>query len=580
MESSSRLLVFLGLSFTGLTAAAVYLLLRKDEETGVEGGLRTSQRTVIKVQVPNECIGTVIGRGGCNVKAIQEKTGARINCSDEQGNDKFRVVIIQGTRDAAQLAESMIHEIVTNQPLIISHEMLVPSRACGRIIGRGGETIRGMTRVSGAKILVDSTGQNERSETRIVLKGTSEQINYAKSLIEEKVAEEEDMRRRFETSFSNRSPRREPKDNYNYLVAPPDEQDSQPTAFKRATFDSSRSDGFFDVFVSAAVDPHQFWVQSVSPRGVELDQLVDKMTEYYGNPENLEMHTLKEIRVGQIVAAPFEHDDKWYRAEIVSIEEDEYDPTESKVTLYYGDYGDECVVKRKQLFDLRTDFLGLYFQAIECALAHVKPIGDKWSTEAADLFEELADVALWQKKVAHVVTYRESVHKRGQRAGSPVPVIELHDKNINIGEELVKKGFAVWESPSPNETSDESNTSKPNLIASSQNASSSQRPQSLNKTVNNVKQSPIVKSPDPLKMSPSEVFGPEASTSNAKSSSSDSSSFLKQERGKKAAGGFRPKTLEPLKDSKKTQKNSDPVQVVFLPEDYSDDESDDGFTLG
>lgn len=54
--------------------------------------------------------------------------------------------------------------------------------------------------------------------------------------------------------------------------------------------------------------------------------------------------------------------------------------------------------------------------------------GDEWSTEAVDLFEELADVALWQKKIAHVVTYRESPHKRGQRAGSPVPVIELHDK--------------------------------------------------------------------------------------------------------------------------------------------------------
>lgn len=80
-----------------------------------------------------------------------------------------------------------------------------------------------------------------------------------------------------------------------------------------------------------------------------------------------------QITIGQIVAAPFDHDDKWYRAEILSIEEDEYDPIESKVTLYYGDYGDSCVVKRKQIFDLRTDFLGLYFQAIECALAYVKP---------------------------------------------------------------------------------------------------------------------------------------------------------------------------------------------------------------
>lgn len=81
-----------------------------------------------------------------------------------------------------------------------------------------------------------------------------------------------------------------------------------------------------------------------------------------------------QISVGQIVAAPFDHDDKWYRAEIIEIERNEYDPAESKVTVYYGDYGDTCTVRRKQLFDLRTDYLTLYFQAIECILAKVKPL--------------------------------------------------------------------------------------------------------------------------------------------------------------------------------------------------------------
>ena len=81
-----------------------------------------------------------------------------------------------------------------------------------------------------------------------------------------------------------------------------------------------------------------------------------------------------QISVGQIVAAPFEHDDKWYRAEIVEIEENDYDSAESKVTLYYADYGDTCIVRRKQLFDLRTDYLSLHFQAIECSLAKVKPV--------------------------------------------------------------------------------------------------------------------------------------------------------------------------------------------------------------
>lgn len=108
---SSRLLVLLGLSFTGtITAAIVYLMLKKvdrlppqhyhcflfrfcalcnkylfpkDEETELDGGgVRTSRQTVIETKVPSEFIGTVIGRAGCNIKSIQDKTGARIHCGD------------------------------------------------------------------------------------------------------------------------------------------------------------------------------------------------------------------------------------------------------------------------------------------------------------------------------------------------------------------------------------------------------------------------------------------------------------------------------------------------------------------
>lgn len=53
--------------------------------------------------------------------------------------------------------------------------------------------------------------------------------------------------------------------------------------------------------------------------------------------------------------------------------------------------------------------------------------GATWSNEAIERFEELAEVALWRKKMAHIITYRDNPPKRGQRASSPVPVIQLHD---------------------------------------------------------------------------------------------------------------------------------------------------------
>lgn len=574
MDSSRFLVVFLGLSFTGITAAVAYMLMRKDEESDHEPGIRTSRRTVIKVKVPSELMGTLIGRGGSNIRNIQEKTGARINCGDE-GTQEYRIVTIQGTPEAAQLAESIIHETILNQPLVLSHEMWVPATACGRIIGKGGESIRSITRTSCARVLVDSAGNDEHmAERRILIKGTAEQIALAQSLIDEQVAEDADFRRRVEISVANRSPRREPKDTLNYLMGPANVEDEQSVPRRNERFNSNVSEGFFDVFVSALENPGQFWVQLISTKGVELDQLVDKMTEYYTDPVNRELHVLQEINVGQIVAAPFDHDNKWYRAEVLKIEEDEYDAADSRITLYYGDYGDYCVVRRKDLYDLRTDFLTLYFQAIECILAHVKPNGETWSDEATNLFEELAEVAMWRKKMAHVVTYRDGAHKKGQRAGSPVPVIELHDmeKGVNIGEELVKQGFAVWESSSPSQDTEKSaENSNANRQAPSVKTPENSVLQRNQNTTNRAEEI------DPAKMAPSAVFGPGSGTSHVKDSQGASSSFISNEKGQTKAGKFRPRTLGPSKSQEKTKKV---VETIILPESYSTDEDEDGFTLG
>jgi hypothetical protein len=40
--------------------------------------------------------------------------------------DQHRVCVIRGTPEGAQLAESLIHDIILNQPLIETHEIFVP----------------------------------------------------------------------------------------------------------------------------------------------------------------------------------------------------------------------------------------------------------------------------------------------------------------------------------------------------------------------------------------------------------------------------------------------------------------------
>jgi len=41
-------------------------------------------------------------------------------------NDAYQVCVIQGNKEGAQLAESLLRNIIVNQPLIESSEMLVP----------------------------------------------------------------------------------------------------------------------------------------------------------------------------------------------------------------------------------------------------------------------------------------------------------------------------------------------------------------------------------------------------------------------------------------------------------------------
>jgi tudor domain-containing protein 2 len=79
-----------------------------------------------------------------------------------------------------------------------------------------------------------------------------------------------------------------------------------------------------------------------------------------------------KVAVDQLVAAPYSHDDKWYRARVTEVKLDDYEAEESQVALYYLDYGDSDMCCKKELCSLRADFLKLRYQAIECSLAKVK----------------------------------------------------------------------------------------------------------------------------------------------------------------------------------------------------------------
>lgn len=67
------------------------------------------------------------------------------------------------------------------------------------------------------------------------------------------------------------------------------------------------------------------------------------------------------------MAAKFSFDDRYYRAEVLSSTDDGYN-------VHFLDYGDHEIIEAKDIYELRTDFLSLRLQAVECCLANIKPV--------------------------------------------------------------------------------------------------------------------------------------------------------------------------------------------------------------
>jgi len=444
MSSSKSIFgpALLGVALTGATGAFLYLLLKKDEEEYYETSKSVSSRQVaLEVRIPKDSVGVVIGRQGANIRDIQAKTDTRINFKDELETDTHRVACIRGLPDDAQMAEILIHQTIASQPRLETLELFVPNRSIGRIIGRNGDTIRALQRNARCKIDVERGGdeRDPDGKKRITIKGTSHQIDLAKSMVEEKVAEEETMRQKHDLQ-ANRPARIKYKQPL-FLKCESEDDDGPPSLKgEEEELVPTGTDPVLEVYVSAVATPSSFWVQKIGPLATALDKLEADMTVYYESQTNQSFHTLTRVEPGDIVVAVFTGDSKYYRARVVNFKLDEYDETKSKVDLDFVDYGD-CEEKEiGEIFEIRPDYLKLKFQAIQCTLAHVKPAGcdgSSWSPESVDQFEILTHCAQWKVVWAKIVK---------NLSGSP-PSVELIDTSaagcdVNIGQELVRRGLA------------------------------------------------------------------------------------------------------------------------------------------
>ncbi|XP_067650630.1 insulin-like growth factor 2 mRNA-binding protein 2 isoform X2 [Haliotis asinina] len=148
------------------------------------------QMEVIYLYIPESTVGAVIGSKGSNIKNIMRLSNARIKImqapkNETNGQDgpvqmpaprlNERKVIITGNPESQWKAQFYIFERVRAENMVsieevhLRSEVMVPKSSIGRIIGKGGQNVKELQRVSGAIVkLPDEQGECEEVPVNII----------------------------------------------------------------------------------------------------------------------------------------------------------------------------------------------------------------------------------------------------------------------------------------------------------------------------------------------------------------------------------------------------------------------------
>jgi hypothetical protein len=298
------------------------------------------------------------------------------------------------------------------------YEFEIPNTLVGLIIGVGGKTIMELCKRAEVKMLIRPHHTPSKMESHQIcsVEGRREHINKCLHMIK------------------GRFPRERFPDLNLKPVLPPPIDAVNPTLVGQArsqTIPLTMPIGVpCEVYVSASVDAGHFFVQLPTHPSFSSLQLLDcYMLNVYGQSSGVP-ELPKPCNPGILCAAPAYNG--WFRAITLL-----YDAELDETLVRFVDYGGFAKIPRADLRQIRTDFLTLPLQAIECYLANVQPIDgtSHWSDEANDLFQKLCAAKIIQAQLV------------GHNKTDGIPCVELHivDENkkvLRVDQVLLEKGLA------------------------------------------------------------------------------------------------------------------------------------------
>ncbi|XP_016993344.2 A-kinase anchor protein 1, mitochondrial [Drosophila takahashii] len=183
-----------------------------------------------------------------------------------------------------------------------------------------------------------------------------------------------------------------------------------------------------DVVVSAVLSgSHVFIQHPLHPSHPSLPMLQKQLYDSYSNMESPQLPSLE---ISAVCVIPI--NGVWYRVQIVDTDAED----EERCLVKFLDFGGYMNVGFSTLRQIRTDFMSVPFQATECILSNIEPIGETWSIEAAEILNQLTKGIVLQAQVAGYNSHN-------------IPEIYLFaslgpNNVIFINKELVARNLAKW----------------------------------------------------------------------------------------------------------------------------------------
>ncbi|KAL6771790.1 CRB1 [Auxenochlorella protothecoides x Auxenochlorella symbiontica] len=134
------------------------------------GDFSTSTTASTVFDIPANMVGKLIGRSGETIRNLQLSTDTRIQVDHEGGGDTRRITITGMTQDQVDRCRREVEGLTGEEE--VQETMECPAGIVGRIIGRGGETIRALQSASQAHITVDQNFP-EGQPRKVIISGTA-----------------------------------------------------------------------------------------------------------------------------------------------------------------------------------------------------------------------------------------------------------------------------------------------------------------------------------------------------------------------------------------------------------------------